>query len=182
MPHSIWDLSSLTRDWTHVPCSGSTESLFLFFDIFLLMWTIFTIFTEFVTICMLCFFGLNTCRILVPGPGIEPAPLAVEGEVLTGLQGSPWCGVLRAARITNHPGLSRTLLALALGVPCPRKPLSPHLVGWFPPGGPHQGLADFLSGMGRGYIKEPAGQWTSESAGVLDTRRSLRPTLEGLSQ
>ena len=48
------------------------------------MWTLFTVSTESVTICLLWFFGLKTCGILVPGPGIEPAPLAWEGEVLTG--------------------------------------------------------------------------------------------------
>ena len=26
LPHSMQDLSSLTRDWTHAPCSGSVES------------------------------------------------------------------------------------------------------------------------------------------------------------
>ena len=26
LPHSIWDLSSPTRDQTHTPCSGSAES------------------------------------------------------------------------------------------------------------------------------------------------------------
>ena len=26
VPHSMWDLSSLTRDLTHTPCIGSTES------------------------------------------------------------------------------------------------------------------------------------------------------------
>ena len=25
-PHGMWDLSSLTRDRTHAPCSGSAES------------------------------------------------------------------------------------------------------------------------------------------------------------
>ena len=34
------------------------------------------------------FFGRETCEILVPWPGIEPTPLALEGEVLTtGLPG-----------------------------------------------------------------------------------------------
>ena len=30
-----------------------------------------------------CFFGCKACEILVPQPGIEPTPLALEGEVLT---------------------------------------------------------------------------------------------------
>ena len=25
-PHSMWDLNSLTGDWTHIPCIGSAES------------------------------------------------------------------------------------------------------------------------------------------------------------
>ena len=29
MPHGMWNLSSPTRDWTHVPCGGSTESQLL---------------------------------------------------------------------------------------------------------------------------------------------------------
>ena len=32
---------------------------------------------------MLWFFGCKTCGILAPWPGIEPAPPALEGEVLT---------------------------------------------------------------------------------------------------
>ena len=37
---------------------------------------------------MFCFFGWEACGILAPQPGIEPAPPALEGEVLTtGLPG-----------------------------------------------------------------------------------------------
>ena len=37
---------------------------------------------------MFWLFGLKACEILAPGPGIEPAPPALEGEVLTtGLPG-----------------------------------------------------------------------------------------------
>ena len=25
VPHGMWDLTSLTRDWTYAPCIGSTE-------------------------------------------------------------------------------------------------------------------------------------------------------------
>ena len=32
---------------------------------------------------MFCFFGLEACGILAPRPGIEPAPSALEGEVIT---------------------------------------------------------------------------------------------------
>ena len=56
------------------------------------MWTIFKVFIEFVTILLLCyvfgFFWPEACGILAPRPGIEPAPPALEGEVLTtGLPG-----------------------------------------------------------------------------------------------
>ena len=51
------------------------------------MWTIFKVFIEFVTILLLFyvfwFFGLKARGILAPQPGIEPAPPAPEGEVLT---------------------------------------------------------------------------------------------------
>ena len=33
--------------------------------------------------CFLMFFGHEACGILAPQPGIEPTPLALEGEVLT---------------------------------------------------------------------------------------------------
>ena len=32
---------------------------------------------------MFCFFGREACGILAPPPGIEPAPPALEGKVLT---------------------------------------------------------------------------------------------------
>ena len=39
---------------------------------------------------MFWFFGCEACGILIPWPGIEPVPPALEGEVLTtGSQGSP---------------------------------------------------------------------------------------------
>ena len=55
------------------------------------MWTrvhILKVFIEFVTILVLlffmfCFSGCETCRILAPRPGIEPAPPVFEGKVLT---------------------------------------------------------------------------------------------------
>ena len=55
------------------------------------MWTIFKVFIEFVTILLL-FYVLDfwpwgmwhvACGILAPTPGFEPAPPALEGEVLT---------------------------------------------------------------------------------------------------
>ena len=53
------------------------------------MWTIFQVFIEFTTILLLLFFltfwsfGHGAYGILVPQPGIEVAPHALEGEVLT---------------------------------------------------------------------------------------------------
>ena len=50
------------------------------------MWTVFKVFIEFVTTLLLFYvlvFGLKACGILAPYPGIEPAPPALEGEVLT---------------------------------------------------------------------------------------------------
>ena len=52
-----------------------------------LMWTIFKVFIEFVTLYyfFLCFvfFGQEACGVLALWPGIEPAPPALEGKVLT---------------------------------------------------------------------------------------------------
>ena len=60
--------------------------LFPFLKI-LLVWTIFKVFIEFVTILLLFYvlflFGHEAWGILAPPPGIEPIPLALEGEVLT---------------------------------------------------------------------------------------------------
>ena len=50
------------------------------------MWTIFKVFIKFVTILLLFYtllFGHEACGILPSQPGLEPAPLALEGEVLT---------------------------------------------------------------------------------------------------
>ena len=62
-------------------------AIYIYFLKTFLMWTVFKVFTEFVTILLLFyifgFFGQEACGILAPGPGIEPAPPALEGEVLT---------------------------------------------------------------------------------------------------
>ena len=50
------------------------------------MWTSLKVSIEFVTMLfLLCFLfcGHKTCGILAPRPGIEPAPPALEGKVLT---------------------------------------------------------------------------------------------------
>ena len=78
--------------------------ILFFLRFFFLMWTIFKVFIEFVTILlpfyvlvywfmvmvigiMLWFIGLfiwfMLCGILAPRPGVESAPSALEGEVLT---------------------------------------------------------------------------------------------------
>ena len=51
--------------------------------IFFLMWTIFKVFIDFVIILFLFMFWFLGSGILALRPGIEPAPLALEGEVLT---------------------------------------------------------------------------------------------------
>ena len=56
------------------------------FKIFFLVWTIFKVFVEFVTVLLLFYvlvFDHEACEILVPRPGIKPAPPTLEGEVLT---------------------------------------------------------------------------------------------------
>ena len=76
----------------HLLCSNGLQSLIYFFFLdfffFFLIWTIFKVFIEFVTILlpgffMFCFFGSEVCGTLTPQPGIEPAPPALEGAVLT---------------------------------------------------------------------------------------------------
>ena len=54
------------------------------------MWTIFKVFIEFVTISLTFYvlvFGLKAYEILIPQPGIQPAPPVLEGKALT--TGSP---------------------------------------------------------------------------------------------
>ena len=58
-----------------------------FFFFFFLLWTIFfKLLIEFVTILLVVCCGvlaINACGILVPGVGMEPAPAALKGEMLT---------------------------------------------------------------------------------------------------
>ena len=58
---------------------------------FFLIWIIFKVFIALVTTSLLFYallFGNKGCRILAPGPGIEPTPRVLEGEVpTTGLPG-----------------------------------------------------------------------------------------------
>ena len=63
----------------------------LFFFFFLKLTTL-KVFNELVTVLLLLFmfwyFDQEACGILVPWPGIEPAPPALEREILT--TGLPW--------------------------------------------------------------------------------------------
>ena len=59
---------------------------YLFFKVCFLTWTILKDFIEFVTTLCLFYdfvFCHEECGILVPWPGIEPAPPALEGKILT---------------------------------------------------------------------------------------------------
>ena len=79
-----------------------SDNIHLFVLRFFLMCTIYWICYSFVA-PILCFgfFGLEACGILVPWPGIEPPPPALEGEVLT----------------TGLPGKSQ----YSLSPPCPQQ-------------------------------------------------------------
>ena len=72
----------------------------------------FKVFIEFVTILLLfCvfdffFFGPEACGILAPQPGIEPAPPALEGSVLTtGSPGTPLLVFESGLSVYEVPGL-----------------------------------------------------------------------------
>ena len=81
------------------------KSLFFF-----LMWTIFKVFIESVTILLLFYalvvFGLTTCRILAPRPGIKSEPPALEGKVST--TGPP--GTFLSLPILHWPNKTHTPL------------------------------------------------------------------------
>ena len=86
----LWEEEHLSRYWTgKVPLSSSISisPVGAFLKTFFLMWTIFFyVFIEFVTILLLfifCLFGPKAHGISVPWLGIELAPRALEGEVLT---------------------------------------------------------------------------------------------------
>ena len=113
--------SSILYWGSRVRC-GITRSVFE--DFFLLMWTIFKVFIEFVTILFLFlwfgFLGHEACEILAPRPGIEPAPPALEGEVLitTGPPGkSPRSVFLKMSDIeqTEEPGRLQSMGLLRVG-------------------------------------------------------------------
>ena len=62
--------------------------VFFFFNIFFFFNAdhVFKVFIEFVTMLLLSYaliFGQEACSILAPQPGMEPAPPALEVEVLT---------------------------------------------------------------------------------------------------
>ena len=83
-----------TQGWVYPLLSQrSSTCIFVCLLRFFKIWTIFKVFIEFVTILLLLYFfvfflGPKACGILALPPGIEPTPLASEGEVLTiGLPG-----------------------------------------------------------------------------------------------
>ena len=80
------------------------------------MWTIFKVFNllQYHFCFMFCFLGHEACEILAPHPGIEPAPPALEGEVLTtGLPGKSLINSSEAEG-TGQRFLGRTALELVL--------------------------------------------------------------------
>jgi len=105
--HLLWHSQSCPFDILkqHLLFSPIFYLLFLVFSFFSfkICWWLFKVFTEFVTILLvLCFaFCLQACGILVLQPGIEPAPRAVEGKVLT----------------TGQPGRSSPSSSLSLHFP-----------------------------------------------------------------
>ena len=65
------------------------------------MWTILKVFIECATILLLFWvFGQKACGILVPWPGIELTPHALEDEVLTTDHwGSSYCSILKMKKV-----------------------------------------------------------------------------------
>ena len=64
------------------------KSLSVYFDFLLVCLKSLLNFLQYCFCFMFCFWGHETCGILAPWPGIEPAPDALEGEVVTtGLPG-----------------------------------------------------------------------------------------------
>ena len=122
-PGSIWDLSSLTRDWTCAPCSGKLRVLITglpgkslqlqfsnwFFSTFSVQFFFFYCVAAGRTFVVLC--GIfpccaltvvaggrlscsKACGVLVPRPGIKPVSPALEGRFLTtGPPGKSLCPV-----------------------------------------------------------------------------------------
>ena len=75
----------LTISFVYLFKKNTSFHLFIL-KIFFYVGHVFKVFIECVTILLLlqyCFFGHETCEILVPRPGIEPTPPALKGQVLT---------------------------------------------------------------------------------------------------
>ena len=82
-----------------------------------LMWTIFKVFIEFVTILLpfyVLVFGPKACGILALRPGIEPAPPALEGEILT--RGPPGRSLRQLLSSLGRTWISHTLSLSGNGV------------------------------------------------------------------
>ena len=75
------------------------------------MWTIFKVFIELVTIVsvfVLVFWPQGMWDALAPGPGMDPVPPALEGEVLTtGLPGKSQKKDFKEQSNFIHPGTKR---------------------------------------------------------------------------
>ena len=111
-----------------------------------LMWTIFKVFIEFVTILLpfyVLVFGPKACGILALRPGIDPAPPALEGEILTtGPLGQSWEAVFLSRDLSGAMhwpgGCGDALLhSTSLGSLCTGKSLDPTRDGislWIPQG------------------------------------------------
>ena len=82
----------------HVSFSTKHWASFFFLEIFFLCGPFLKSLLNLLQYCfcfMFCFFGREADGILAPRPGIEPAPLALEGEVLTaGPPGKSHIGLL----------------------------------------------------------------------------------------
>ena len=92
---------------------------------------------------MFCFFGPKACGILALRPGIEPAPPALEGEILTtGPLGQSWEAVFLSRDLSGAMhwpgGCGDALLhSTSLGSLCTGKSLDPTRDGislWIPQG------------------------------------------------
>ena len=80
-------VSRYQQNWAFVAYSKVLSNTAFFFLRFFLTWTIFLKsllnFLQYYFCFMFWFFGHEACGTFAPRPGIEPAPPALEGEVLT---------------------------------------------------------------------------------------------------
>ena len=103
VPRSIWDLSSLTRDWTHTTCSGST------------------VLTTGWPWKSQCYFNIVSCS---PSPfHVEPA--AIDNQLVKGLLSSHFCSLpcgkldestLLSLHNSDGPYLSKLVEVISEGI------------------------------------------------------------------